>query len=439
MADEKAKGRDSRDKDKDVDDAKDEKAEVSARVARTRMVREDTPIQLFIAREPKLRIERSPGDWIIDSGASVNMTCRREWFRTFRTLTPARPVEIGDGRCISATGIGNIELDVEVGNGKTRRTLLQDVYLVPELDGNLLSIPHLMRKGCEARFEERTCAITRDGSVAALARRQQSLYVLRGRTCNSGGSVGQDAVGVNGRDPLSDTGIPLQAWKARIIDGPERSQHSGLSGRTHAVEAQDVALNAKDEEDLPRKLGTKKGEKKALMKGRTYQVDADTAGINVDPAIGGQAAGGQDADLTWPRWEKGVNEEPMKVKSGNLTFGTIQSGTTGRWWQRRCTAVEEGSISGSSSSAINNGGRNQGLPGFSGRITPMATNAGRGAHNGLPSPPVEERRNWRDRTGMDPGRRTSGPFMRKEEHQEKSLGYIALYRHAPQKYNYNSI
>jgi hypothetical protein len=47
------------------------------------------------------------------------------------------------------------------------------------------------------------------------------------------------------------------------------------------------------------------------MKERAYQVGANVVGINVDPRIGGDAAGRQDADL-WPRWRDGVKVEPTR-------------------------------------------------------------------------------------------------------------------------------
>ncbi|KAG1719157.1 hypothetical protein EDB19DRAFT_1584765, partial [Suillus lakei] len=59
-----------------------------------------------------------------------------------------------------------------------QRTILQDTYYIPDLDGNLLSIPRLASKGYEAIFGQHTCTITCNGSIAALAKRQQSLYIL---------------------------------------------------------------------------------------------------------------------------------------------------------------------------------------------------------------------------------------------------------------------
>ena len=144
---------------------------------------EEEPLQLFMVQGPGNKL--NPAEWIVDSGASASMSCRREWFKTFCALVPTKHIIIGDGWSIEATGIGSIELEVEVGVGQTRRTVLQDTYYVPNLDGNLLSISCLASRGYEATFGQHTCTITRNGSIAALARRQESLYILKGQTCTT--------------------------------------------------------------------------------------------------------------------------------------------------------------------------------------------------------------------------------------------------------------
>src|SRR5882757_265037 len=106
----------------------------------------------------------------------------------FRALVPTQHVIIRDGHSIEATGIGSIKLKLEVQSGKTCCTILQEVYYVPDLYGNLLSVLHLTNKGYEASFSQCTCTITRNGFVAALARKQESLYILTGRTCLSEGT-----------------------------------------------------------------------------------------------------------------------------------------------------------------------------------------------------------------------------------------------------------
>jgi len=85
MADLKAKGKDSKDKGKDdSEDKPKEKADLSAKVAH--VVENDVPLQLFVAHDPKC--ESHPAKWIVDSGASVHMSCRRDWFQGFRALVP---------------------------------------------------------------------------------------------------------------------------------------------------------------------------------------------------------------------------------------------------------------------------------------------------------------------------------------------------------------
>ena len=115
-----------------------EKTDLTARVANISLP-DMTSLQLFIAHQP-LASSRSPFNWIVDSGTSTNMTCECSWFMTFHPLVPPQPMTVGDGRSISATGIGRICLDVNIGDGETRETILQDVYYIPKLDGNLLSV-----------------------------------------------------------------------------------------------------------------------------------------------------------------------------------------------------------------------------------------------------------------------------------------------------------
>ena len=62
-----------------------EKTDLSAKVAHMSSDQE-SPLQLFVARETQKGVHTS--NWIVDSGASANMTCQRETFITFRPLSP---------------------------------------------------------------------------------------------------------------------------------------------------------------------------------------------------------------------------------------------------------------------------------------------------------------------------------------------------------------
>ena len=90
---------------------------------------------------------RTPGHWLIDSGASNHYTASRHILSNFR-VTPDVPIMTGKG-VIAAKGIGNVCLHTSVGI----RTVY-DVMWVPELTGchNLLSIPQLISKRCSIRM-----------------------------------------------------------------------------------------------------------------------------------------------------------------------------------------------------------------------------------------------------------------------------------------------
>lgn len=113
-------------------------------------------------------------EWVIDSGASAHMCCQRAWFTSFQKLIPTQPVIIGDGRSILATGKGRIEMDMKLDNGRSSPTLLRDVYYVPDLDTNLMSVPALASKGLQVIFGEHGCKILAGDKVAALASKQKS-------------------------------------------------------------------------------------------------------------------------------------------------------------------------------------------------------------------------------------------------------------------------
>ncbi|KAG0707296.1 hypothetical protein DFH29DRAFT_787214, partial [Suillus ampliporus] len=64
-------------------------------------------------------------------------------------------------------------------DGKHKSMVLQDMYYVPELHVNLLSVPCLTRQGLGVTFDENTCKILMNSKVAALTHKQNSLYILQ--------------------------------------------------------------------------------------------------------------------------------------------------------------------------------------------------------------------------------------------------------------------
>lgn len=96
-----------------------------------------------------------PGQWLIDSGCSNHYTSSRHILSEFRPLSPPIRILTGNGH-VTAQGIGSVTLHTSLGTRK-----LTDVMWVPDLSGlnNLLSVPQLVRKGCEVHMSGTTCTI----------------------------------------------------------------------------------------------------------------------------------------------------------------------------------------------------------------------------------------------------------------------------------------
>ena len=199
-ADEATKGMESSNKEKPKEK---EKTELAARF--TQVDSNDSPLCLFIAKRSKASL--STHEWIIDSGASAHMSCQQNWFKTYHPLSPPQHVVIGNGKAIFTIGIGRIGLNLDVGNGQMKYTVLTDVYHVPELDGNLLSISYLASRNFYATFGPDSCTILADNETVAIGYKQDVLYILAATLTLED----QTAYIVHGPSPFLDPSIPLTA------------------------------------------------------------------------------------------------------------------------------------------------------------------------------------------------------------------------------------
>ena len=58
--------------------------------------------------------------WVIDSGATCHMCNDDKLFVEIRCLKQPQEVTLGDGHVLEATGVGVVELQATLGNGKTK-------------------------------------------------------------------------------------------------------------------------------------------------------------------------------------------------------------------------------------------------------------------------------------------------------------------------------
>ena len=88
------------------------------------------------------------------------MSARRDYFVAYKPLNTPKRVWLGDERSIAAVGIGSIRLSVsDDSHSPPLDILVPDVYHVPELGGNLLSVSALAARGHAVTFTKTGCEI----------------------------------------------------------------------------------------------------------------------------------------------------------------------------------------------------------------------------------------------------------------------------------------
>ena len=91
--------------------------------------------------------------WIIDSGASDNLTSDRRAFRNLHSLPAPVPVYIGDGTQVHGIAHGTVQIRLESG-----AVLEIEALYIPKLRYSLLSVAYLCRKYMMT-FSSTTCQI----------------------------------------------------------------------------------------------------------------------------------------------------------------------------------------------------------------------------------------------------------------------------------------
>ena len=191
--------------DKSKEKPKEEKTELAAHVAQVDR-NSPPPLHLFVARNQTDKA--TAHDWIIDSGASAHMTCQSKWFMTYRQLVPPQSITIGNGTSIPAVGIGCIHINLKLDGGHTVTTIICDVYYVPDLDGNLLSISYLAELNFEVTFGHDSCQILDKNQVVGKGYKQNSLYLLAATPCLEN----QTTYIVHGPSSSLDPKLPLTVF-----------------------------------------------------------------------------------------------------------------------------------------------------------------------------------------------------------------------------------
>jgi len=86
--------------------------------------------------------------WIVDSGISSSITSNCEWLVNYHELSKPKKVWIGNERYIYTVDVGQVKIMMY---WKTIY-LVQNVYYIPDLNGNLLSVSYLVNHKYHVHF-----------------------------------------------------------------------------------------------------------------------------------------------------------------------------------------------------------------------------------------------------------------------------------------------
>jgi hypothetical protein len=138
--------------------------------------KKDTKVDVLMAEEHTG--STSSSEWIVDSGASSHICAHRDWFSSYISLTPPRPIYLGDKHVLHAVGLGQIRIIIRNGFGD-QHAIVTDVLHCPKIGTNLLSVTHLTKCGSSIRFTDDHCHIFNpEGQLIGMALSSNGLYRL---------------------------------------------------------------------------------------------------------------------------------------------------------------------------------------------------------------------------------------------------------------------
>ena len=126
-------------------------------------------------------------NWIINSGASRHMTCKRTLFENFKELAASETVSLGDGRVVEAVGSGNMHLNMIIEGKSSVLTIeLCNVLFVPKLTCNFFSVSTVVAKGYVVQFDKNYCHIyNKKNEIIGQEKLMEKLYHLCCQSCES--------------------------------------------------------------------------------------------------------------------------------------------------------------------------------------------------------------------------------------------------------------
>jgi hypothetical protein len=147
--------------------------------------------------------------WYVDSGASENMCSDRSPFTTL--VKGGSSILLGDNSSLAVEGVGDVKMSMKRSNQDPFDANVTNVHYVPSLKTNLLSVSALLKKGCDVRFDQNGCHISRYGETIGHGQSEGNLFRLELVSTPYALAIGQ-------REQVK----PLEVWHRRF-------RHLGIS------------------------------------------------------------------------------------------------------------------------------------------------------------------------------------------------------------------
>lgn len=116
--------------------------------------------------------------WYLDSGATSHMTCDASILSDMDRSKEAT-ICLADGNSIKSTGAGCSKISCVNGKGAKVKVGLENVFHVPSLASNLLSVSRIADLGLTVVFEKSECKILKGSEVVLIGQRKGGLYYLK--------------------------------------------------------------------------------------------------------------------------------------------------------------------------------------------------------------------------------------------------------------------
>lgn len=133
---------------------------------------------LLMATKEGERIEKKIDKdlWFLDSGCSNHMCCNRHWFSSFDGSF-VETVRFGNCTRMAVKGQGTVKVKI---NGILQ--IIADVYYVPGLKNNLISIGQLQERGLKVVFEDNECKVyhKRKGLIITSIMTRNRVFLVTG-------------------------------------------------------------------------------------------------------------------------------------------------------------------------------------------------------------------------------------------------------------------